>query len=177
MNFENVSYLPGLSTMAECMAEGLRINTNELLELIASFDYAHFNGQPPGNGWTAGQVTEHLLLVDLSIIKVLNGRTAPIERDYQELINTISERMENSDQKIEAPDRLVPSEVAKDPAALSEKILGTRRELLHLIVTKEIMKIFPDSPLRIYGVMSGVEWINFLIHHCKRHMRQMEQLR
>lgn len=177
MNFEKVSYAPGLSTMTECMAEGLRINTNQLLELIASFDYAHFNREAADKGWTAGQVAEHLLLVDLSIIKVLNGRTAPIERDYQELINTISERMGNSDQKIEAPDRLIPSEVAKDSAALSEKILGTRKVLLQLVVTREINQSFPDSPHRIYGVMSGVEWINFLIHHCKRHIRQMEQLR
>lgn len=139
--------------MAESMAEGLRINTNQLLELIASFDYAHFNRTAPGEGWTAGQLAEHLLLVDLSIIKVLNGRTGPIERDYQELINTISERMGNSDQKIEAPDRLIPSEVAKDPAALSEKILGTRKELLQLVVTREITQLFPDTPHLKYGVI------------------------
>ena len=34
----------------------------------------------------------------------------------------------------------------------------------------------PDSPHQFYGVMSAIEWVQFLILHCNRHIEQLREL-
>lgn len=166
----------GLGMMTEFISDGLRLNTNELLKLLARFDYATFNKVPIGGGWSTGAIAEHLLLTDIRIGKVLIGKTETIERDSQDRISSIVERFRDNPDKIQASSFLYPSDVAKDPISLSEKILQERRKIVNIALQFNPNLTYPDAPHHDLGVLSGIEWINFLIFHTKRHMLQMEKM-
>jgi len=63
------------------LAENFRTHTLELVELIERFDPVSFNQRPADNGWTAGEVTEHLLLFDIHLNRVLGSIDKPAGRD------------------------------------------------------------------------------------------------
>ncbi|MES2328151.1 MAG: DinB family protein [Bacteroidota bacterium] len=162
--------------MNEAMMIALKENTNTLAKALSAFDYVHFNRHPADGGWTAGEIAEHLLLFDLRITNVFSGKTAPSDRDPQANINAMQDRMADRVNRIDAPTFLVPSTTAKDPVTLTQKILDQRCIISIMITDQDITVLLPDSPHRFYGIMSAVEWVQFLIHHCNRHIEQLREL-
>ena len=160
--------------MNTALSIALRTNTDDLLKALSRFDYTAFNCKPSGGGWTAGEITEHLLLNDIRVNTVLSGKTFPTDRDPQEKVNAFQDRLADRENKIDAPAFLLPSEVAKDPIALTERILAERRKLNQVILDTDLSLIYPDSPHRLFGPLTGIEWVQFLIHHCNRHLIQLE---
>lgn len=165
-----------LRLMNEAMVIALKENTNTLVKALSTFDYMHFNHCPADGGWTAGEIAEHLLLFDLRITNALSGKTETSDRDPQANINAMQDRMADRVNLIDAPTFLVPSTTAKDPGTLTQKILDQRRIISNLIADQDLTVLLPDSPHRFYGIMSGVEWAQFLILHCNRHIEQLRKL-
>lgn len=155
-------------------------NTNELLCALARFDFKQFNQAPAAGGWAPGAIAEHLLLVEIQIARILKGnpgqkRKAPL--DPEEKVALIIQRMSDRTERIEAPESLLPSDTSKDPTSFAEKMLTERRSLIQLVCETNLFCEYPDNPHRFYGVMTGIEWVNFILHHCLRHIEQLNELR
>lgn len=163
--------------MSKVLSLALKDNTNELMKALSRFDYQSFNKVSAAGGWTPGQIAEHLLLFDIRVNTVFAGKSVAVTRDAQENIGAIQERLYDRDNKIDAPPFLIPSDVAKDPATLIEKILLERRKLTQTIEDADLTLSFPDTPHRLFGILTGVEWLNLLILHCKRHLVQLENIK
>ena len=163
--------------MNHLMTVALRTNTDDLLKELARFDYPSFNQKPGSGGWSAGEIAEHLLLFDIRVNTVLSGKSTPTTRDAQEKINMFQERLADRENKIDAPPFLMPSNVAKDPTALVEKIIAERRKLDQMITDTDLYLEYPDTPHRLFGTLTGVEWVQLLIHHCNRHLLQLKGLK
>jgi hypothetical protein len=162
-----------LPLMNQLMTIALRTNTDVLLKELSRFDYPSFNQKPVNGGWSAGEIAEHLLLFDIRVNTVLSSHSVPTTRDAQEKINAFQERLADRENRIDAPPFLVPSDVAKDPDSLIEKIIAERRKLERVIVDTDLYLEYPDTPHRLFGVLTGIEWIQLLIHHCNRHLIQL----
>jgi len=161
-----------------CLA--IQKNTNELLRALARFDFKQFNQAPAEGGWAAGAIAEHLLLVEIQIAKILKGnpglkRNAPL--DPEEKVALIIQRMSDRTNRIEAPESLLPSYTSKDPTSFTEKILIQRRSLIQLVCETNLFCEYPDNPHRFFGVLTGMEWVNFILNHCQRHIEQLNELR
>ena len=165
-----------LPLMNQLMTIALRTNTDDLLKVLSRFDYPPFNQKPANGGWSAGEIAEHLLLFDIRVNTVLSGHSVPTTRDAQEKINTFQERLRDRENKIDAPPFLIPSDVAKDPAALIEKIIAERRKLNQAVIDTDLYLEFPETPHRLFGILTGVEWVQLLVHHCNRHIMQLREL-
>lgn len=160
--------------MNKAMSIALHTSTDNLLKALSRFDYPAFNQKPSTGGWSAGEIAEHLLLFDIRVNTVLAGNPVPIDRDPQEKVNAFQERLADRENKIDAPPFLLPSDVTKDPVALSDKILTERRKLNQTILDNDLSLLFPDTPHRLFGTLTGIEWVQLLIHHCDRHINNLK---
>lgn len=168
--------LPKLPLMNKAMSVALRTNTDELVKAISRFDYPAFNSKPSGGGWTAGEIVEHLLLFDIRVNTVLSGKSVATNRDPQEKVNAFQDRLANRENKIDAPSFLLPSGISQNPVALADKILAERRKLTQAINETNLSLLYPDTPHRLFGTLNGNEWVQLLIHHCNRHLIQLDAL-
>lgn len=171
---EKIKVDNSVSAMSEFLAHALWNNTNDLLKLIARFDSETFNKIPSTGGWSAGQIAEHLLLFDSHVMGVFTGETGDLFRDYQLMVNVISEIMKDLTTKLIATQDLLPSETAKSPDALAKKLMEHRRKLLDSSLQPSVFYGYRLSPHRLFCQLSGIEWITFVIYHSRRHMIQME---
>lgn len=159
------------------IAENFRTHTRELVELIERFDPASFNQRPADNGWTAGEVTEHLLLFDIHLNRVLGSIDKPVGRDPLAKATEYTPRITNHENKIQAPPPLVPSGTAHMPSSMAEKILSERNKILKAMADKDMTLISTQYPHRFFGEMTAMEWINFCDMHTLRHMPQLAALK
>lgn len=169
-----ISRKPVLMNAALTLA--LKENTYVLLKELSRFDYPSFNSKPDPHAWSAGEIAEHLLIFDLRLSSILSTEPSYMERDPQERIEQIADRLADRVNRLEAPAPLLPSGTAKDPEALYEKLSLSRNQLLQKCEESDLTLFFTATPHPILGVLSGVEWINFLIHHTNRHLQQLAAL-
>lgn len=158
------------------LAENFRVHTQELVELIERFDHTSFNQRPADNGWTAGEVAEHLLLFDIRLNQILGSLDQPAGRDPLAKVTEYTPRVTNRENKIDAPPFLVPSETEHTPSSMVEKILTERNKILKVVADKDMTLISTQYPHRFFGEMTGMEWINFIDMHTLRHMPQLVAL-
>lgn len=136
------------------MSIALRTNTAELLKLLSRFDYPAFNKKPGNGGWSAGEIAEHLLLFAIRLNTVFAGNAVPVDRDPQEKQSVVQ-------------DRLIDRE---------NKIVAQRRKLNQTIIDMVLSLLLPNSPHRLFGPLTGIEWVQLLIHHCNRHLIQLREI-
>lgn len=172
LKFDN----PYLPMMNEFLLNSLRDNTNDLLRAIARFDFSSFNTAPRRAEWSAGDIAEHILLVEIQVGKLLMQKSEPAGRDAQDKVEEIKVRLMDRSSPIEALEALRPTSIAKDPGSFSAKILSQRKILVETVESINLFHEFKTTPNRLFGVLSGIEWINFLIYHTRRHIDQLNGL-
>jgi uncharacterized damage-inducible protein DinB len=149
--------------------------TERLTELIASFSPEAFNRKPVENGWSAAQVAEHLLKVELSTRHALKSETIPTNRPPDEKIPLIKNAME-SDTKRVAPELVKPADTWQEPQAIAEALQKQREQvkaLINELDLTEACRLYKHPSL---GTLTRLEWVYFNIYHAERHLRQMQQL-
>jgi hypothetical protein len=169
--------LPKLRLMNKVLSLALNKNTDDLVKVLSGFDYPAFNRKPAAGGWTAGEIAEHLLLFDIRVNTVLAEKSEETDRDPQDQVTAIRDRLIDRDNTIDAPPFLMPSDVAKDPIALRDKIVAERRKLNQALLDNNLSGLYIETPHRLFGPLTGIEWINLLIHHCNRHLIQIDSLK
>ncbi len=162
-----------LQIMNEVLLIALQQNTKALTEALSRFDYESFNRIPASGGWSASEIAEHLLLFDIRANNILDGRTIPVDRDPQEKVGAMQLRLTDTVNKIEAPEFLIPSGVPHDPKTIIDKILAERNKLDQHIQRDHINFLLPETKHRFFGEMTGTEWIQLIVLHCERHLKQL----
>ena len=150
--------------------------TEELLQLIGRFDNESFNHKPSPDKWSAGEVTEHLLIFDLRLTDILKTAVHPTERDITEKNHTVTARVSNRANKIDAPPFLIPSADTKSPSILVEKIHTERMAISKVIERIDLSLHSKDFPHRLFGELTVYEWVNLIDLHTRRHMAQLGEL-
>lgn len=166
-----------LQLMNKLLTTALQKNIEALTKEISRFDYESFNRVSAAGGWTPGQVAEHLLLFDIRALTTLSGKTQPASRDPQEQIAAIQARLTNREQKIEAPPFLIPTDTSKDPAAMMDKLIAARRNLIQFVSDNDMNLLLPDMPHRFYGPLTGTEWMQLIVLHAERHILQLQEMK
>ncbi|SDW45931.1 DinB superfamily protein [Hydrobacter penzbergensis] len=157
------------------LSGALSKNTTQLMKAITPFSYEAFNCRPPEGGWTAGEVTEHLLLLDIRLTDLLQGPTAPLDRppiDHTRRFAGLSDQT----RKFNAPAFILPTETAKDAGAMADRILNQRRLIVQMSLKQDMNRLYTLYPHPAIGLMTGTEWIHFLIMHAERHLKQLSAL-
>lgn len=151
-------------------------NTEKLTRVIARFNFESFNHKPDEGRWSAGEIAEHILIFDIRLNTILEEATTAPGRNPDAQIITISDRLENLADKIEAPPFLKPSGMAKRPDAIIKRIRAERRKVARVIEEKDITLLNAVTPHRFFGTLTALEWIVLVIKHTDRHLLQLKQL-
>src|SRR5688572_13239861 len=81
--------------------------TQELLQLLKSFDQQQINTVPYEGSWTAAQVGEHLFKSDSAILNALHGPVKETERAADENVEGINGQFLDFSTRMKAPDLII----------------------------------------------------------------------
>lgn len=152
----------------------LKTNTHQLLEMLSDFDSLALNHKSEGSQWSAGEIAEHLLLFDLWLHSMLQTTSKKTKRDPQDKINMITAVLADRFISLENLRQLIPASTYKEPQKLIKKLSTSRKKLLVLLSQIDLTREYPDAPHPIFGILSGVEWINFEILYTRRYLEQLQ---
>lgn len=157
-------------------SKALDQTTQEVIQFAKTCSSSQLSFKP--EGWSIFEVLEHIHITDKIIHKIVLKSTekmSPLDEIIgdSKLKRTIAE---NRDTKIKAPDAVKPKGDIQDVDTF-ERLLLEHRGLLKRDL--ESGKITIDNRILRHfylGEMTISDWLNLIVHHTRRHIKQMEEI-
>lgn len=160
----------------ERVKHDLKHSTDLLIEVLANFSEEDFNRKPSANAWSAGEVAEHLWLVESAVNeKVMQGPTQQTKRDPCEKIEQIKRTFLDFEKKFSAA-LTKPTALPKNKKDMIEKIKSCRKILRDVIGAEGLEQECLGFNHGLFGLMTKVEWVYYNIYHTERHLQQIERI-
>jgi hypothetical protein len=147
--------------------------TNDLLSQVARFSDGNFNTKPASEGWSAGEISEHLLVLVKNVNRNLRAKTMPAGRPDNEKLDIISTVFDDYERKYNAPEQIIPSAEPKDKAFMLSELELHHKRLIEVVENYDLAEICKGFNHPSLGAFTRLEWIYFIIHHGHRHIHQM----
>lgn len=160
----------------EAIVSTLESTFSELDKAIKRFDESTFNQKPAKGGWTAAQVAQHLALAGTGIDGVLLGETRTTEGAPDRQVASIKEVFLNFDLKMTSPDFIEPAEEVYDQRTLLAQLKNVAETLVKLVNDLDLSPTCLAFEVPVWGFMTRLEIIYFVIYHAQRHTRQLQQI-
>lgn len=164
-----------MSTAEEIRTE-LKDSTRQLLSTVQAVPEADFNRQPAKGRWSAGQIAEHLIRVEVGTLRFFTGANRAPGRDPEAKVEELRRKLLNREQKLTAYGPIVPDDRPKQKQAVLAKLQDTRQRLTGLIELEDMSRVLTDFDHPLFGPLSRAEWIWFIIFHSARHRQQLREL-
>ncbi|MFN2440489.1 MAG: DinB family protein [Chitinophagaceae bacterium] len=155
----------------------LELSTLELLQYISDFRIELFNLSSEDKRWSAAQIAEHLLILEVIANKALAGKTISTNRPPDEKINLIKTAMSDMNTKRIAPEIVTPSAELKDPKQMIEEIKTQRALLKKAIGEMDMTEACVSFKHPGLGTLTRYEWVYFTIFHTQRHLKQLQEVK
>lgn len=144
-----------------------------LFQQIDSLTNEQFNENPDEASWSPIEIIDHLVKMELSIIKgirkELKNPTSPSVKKKPIQLSTLRLL------KVEAPAHTIPSSDYKRTEEMKAQLHHARMELLSLYKSSN-PSILKEKSLKhpIFGQVPLIQWFTFTGLHEKRHAKQLE---
>ena len=161
----------------EQILEDIDDSTKELIDILTSFPEKDFNTKLDENQWSAGEVADHLIILEGYINNVLAGKTKETERNWEDKIDWIKKGFLDFEKKYNAPGVIRPSENKQSKQDCINKVLATRKRFSELVDANDITVTCTDFVHKVFGELTITEMAYFNIYHTKRHIHQIENLK
>lgn len=149
---------------------------SELDKAIRRFDENTFNQKPANGGWTPAQVAQHLALAGTGIDGVLLGSTRATVGAADKQVPGIKEVFLNFDLKMTSPDFIDPADEVYDQKVLLTQLKNVGKTLVELVNDLDLSLTCLDFKVPVWGHLTRMEIIYFVIYHTQRHTRQLQQI-
>ena len=161
--------------------ELLNKNNNDLINIISSFSEDELNTAASLGEWSAGEIAGHIIKFTSGFIQLMNGPLKKEKRRPDEKVDMIKNDFLNYKVKMRSPQFVEPDkqEYKKDEVLKSLKKIYKR-----LVQAADSIELTPDEnneskilaafELPVYGYMTKLEAICFVIYHTQRHIRQIK---
>ncbi len=160
----------------EAIVSTLESTFSELNKAITRFDENTFNQKPAKGGWTPAQVAQHLALAGTGIDGVLLGETRATEGAADRQVASIKEVFLNFDLKMTSPDFIDPADEVYDQKVLLAQLKNVGEILVKLVNELDLSLTCLAFEVPVWGYMTRLEIIYFVIYHTQRHTRQLQQI-
>jgi hypothetical protein len=154
----------------------LENTVREFLQQLNTFDYEAINRQPEGGGWSAAQVGRHLQKSYKGIGQLLLGPGIKTERDPAEKIDRIKSDFLNFESKMQSPEFVIPTNKSYDKDVLTEEVRSVMEQIQTAAASVDLSETCVGFSLPVYGPMTRLEWIYFVIYHTQRHIHQLKKI-
>jgi predicted transcriptional regulator YdeE/uncharacterized damage-inducible protein DinB len=150
--------------------------TDELVQMISHLTDEQLNTIPFEGSWTAGQVAAHLIKVNEGFAQLLQGPAKETLRPADEMVTTIKRDFLDFTIKMIAPDFVVPENRTYKKEALLNSFEEIETAIKKLIQTSDLTETCLLFELPVYGYVTRLEAVYFVIYHALRHIKQLKNI-
>ncbi|QNF33979.1 DinB family protein [Adhaeribacter swui] len=147
-----------------------------LQQQFAAFEDDVINQVPFTSSWTAGQVAEHLIISNMGFVEILTGPATETNRPPDELINRMKADFLNVNLKIEAADSVWPQNRVFQKEELLQSFQEVQQLISKAIVSLDLSKTCLAFKIPVYGYLTRLEAVYFVIYHTQRHINQLKKI-
>ena len=151
----------------------LNETTTEFVHLVSLFNSDEINRKPYEEGWTAAQVAEHITLSNIDIIEKMSAEGRKCEREPDAGVEKIRSIFLNFDKKLNSPDFILPTHDVYQREAIINNLTQSVDRLKQIAAKKDPFEIINH---RIFGEITRIETIYFVIYHTQRHSHQLRKI-
>ena len=153
------------------------------LDATRGLNQSQWNFRSETNCWSPAQCAEHIAIIEIAVLqrlipKALNEPPDPEKRKTLKYSDTAVQQLgKNRENKINAPERVVPSGRLGSHEEIARK-LGEGRAALRSFVQStqdDLRDHFADHP--IFGALDLYQWILLVSAHMERHSEQINEIR
>jgi len=166
--------------MHKTLISDLERTSDELLQSINGLTLAQLTHKLNPQVWSIHECLEHIVITEIAVYRILMQQS-PADSSSAETEKIGKEKMEklmhDRTLKTEAPDDVKPIGRFNSIEELTQKFISNRQRITEALKNNSIVfdnKIIVHPML---GEMTKKDWLHFLIHHCERHCRQIEEIR
>lgn len=150
--------------------------SDTLLQLVSNVNEKKINMTPFESSWTVGQIAEHLILSNSGFLEMLNGPVQATERPFDQGVKKIKEDFGNFTIKMQSPDFVLPPKKDYVKEELLKSLEIVNNGIVQAIQTLDLRQTCLAFELPVYGFMTRMEVIYFVIYHSKRHNHQLKNI-
>jgi hypothetical protein len=147
--------------------------TSEFFKLAASFTEDELNAKPPSDGWTAGQVIEHVTRSNINITKELLRQGKICDRAPDAGVDNIKSIFLNFEKKLKSPAFIVPTKDTYSRETLIAQLKKSIDELEEAGQKEDLYEVINHA---IFGDVTRLETLYFVVYHTKRHVHQLSNI-
>ena len=147
-----------------------------LENLLSDFDAQQVNEVPFQGSWTAGQLANHLIMANSGFVDVINGPTAETNKPADIMVERIKSDFLNFNIKMESPEFIRPEDKVYQQAELLDKLKSIRNQVSTSVAKLDLTKTCTAFELPVYGFLTRLEAVYFVIYHTQRHTRQLKNI-
>lgn len=127
--------------------------------------------------WTPVQILDHLVKLESMVLTLADGPSMASEMRVPDgKVDRIRATFGDDGHKLSAMGPIRPDE---NPQALEEllgRFTANRLKLADLVTKRDLSRVCTGFAHGIFGTLTLLEWIWFVISHGERHLRQLEHL-
>jgi hypothetical protein len=147
-----------------------------LEELFSSFEHEQINVVPFEGSWTAGQLLRHMNMSNSGFVKLINGNVKDTQRKPDEFVERIKSDFLDFSTRFTSPDSVQPPKEIYNKERLLNSLRTIKENLSRSIDTLDLTKTCLDFELPVYGFLTRMEAVNFVLYHTQRHIHQLKKI-
>ncbi|MNK54969.1 DinB superfamily protein [compost metagenome] len=147
-----------------------------LENLFSNFNAQQVNEVPFPGSWTAGQLAQHLIMANGGFVEVINGPTTETNKPADIMVERIKADFLNFNTKFDSPEFIYPKNKDYDRTELLVKLKQIRNNVADVITTLDLTKTCTTFELPVYGFLTRLEAVYFIIYHTQRHTQQLKNI-
>ena len=148
----------------------------ELIEEVERVPAGKFNIVPFEGSWTAGQLTQHMVMSNSGFADLLKGPVKDTERAPDAAVEGIENAFLNFDIKMQSPDFIRPEKKNYDKDGLLAALSGIKADITIATATLDLSKTCLSFELPVLGYLTRLEAVSFVICHTQRHIHQLKNI-
>ncbi|SDD51040.1 DinB family protein [Pedobacter soli] len=147
-----------------------------LENLFSNFSAKQVNEVPFAGSWTAGQLANHLIMANGGFVEVINGPTTETSKPADIMVESIKNDFLNFNIKFDSPEFIYPENRDYNQEELLIKLKQIRNNVAEVITKLDLTKTCTAFELPVYGFLTRLEAIYFIIYHTQRHTQQLKNI-
>jgi hypothetical protein len=152
-------------------------NTRLFLDILDTVPAEKLQRKNEQTAWSIMDCAEHMLISEQAVVKTIQGDAIPVEdRAVNSKVADISHAFMDFDRRLRVtgePDTLK----GYDNIADFSEAFRQNRETLKATLEKEPVEwLCKGMEHPIFGFMTRIEWVYYLIYHTERHLQQINRI-
>lgn len=147
-----------------------------LIQLLTTFNQDSINLVPFEESWTAGQLVNHVILVCSGFLRIMNGPVKETERRPDEMKEKIRNDLLNFTSKLKSPEFVKPPVAVYKKSQLLQSLEDIKEKFNCALQTLDLTQTCVGLQLPLYGYLTRLEAIYFIIYHTQRHTNQLHKI-